>query len=1745
MNFIPAKSIVRRLQIVVGTAAGLVLAMTVGTTYLKTHSELEAQTNAMALSHIREAARRVDDYVGRVSLYPRITAGRQQAYGLEPDPGMVPFMAQLLSLATKEEVYGLAMAFEAKDWREEDSMPWVDRTSWPNPNRVDYDYHDPKWEWYNVPKTSGALHVTEPYFDEGGSDITMITISVPMFDASSEFFGVATADLALDQIREHIRIARLQTAERQGRSGLTEYIFLVSRSGKVVVHPNEEFMVRKGFSGTDVTVLPGGERVAKELEGFAQVTMEGKPRRIYWATSPLTGWKTVLSISENAILEPVHELTLRSLMIGGIGLVVIVLIVSLLAHRLTRPLADLNRAASAIESGEFQEEMVRNLVRRNDELGELGRSFRKMALEIRVREENLSELNQNLERTVEERTSQLTAHASDLEKMTRESEERASLEAGLSALNSELRGNLTVAQAAEKGLAAVIDFLGASAGALYALESDDRLHRLVAHAYPQGDIPPRTFAVGDGLVGEAAKSRKSIFIEPGAEGLRVVFGFGEAPPSYILEVPLVASGECVGVIELCLFQSMTGSQGLWLEKASETIANALRFARESEERREAEERTRLILESSSEGIFGVDTDGKIVFVNAATCRLLGFPPEEMIGQPSHALIHHHRPNGDEYPVEECPMYAAYKRGEANRVDDEFLWRKDGSGLPVEYGATPIRKDGEIVGAVITFSDITERKRAEQELRQANFLSDMALELAHCGYWHIDYSDPDYYYQSERAANIVGEEIKPDGRYHLQDEWFSRLIEADPGLAEQTSEKYQGAIEGKYPNYDAIYAYKRPSDGKIVWLHAAGSVVRGSNGEARYMYGVYQDITEEKEAEFEIKESELRLRETEQFYRSVLELAPDGMMVVDAEGVIQLVNAQTEKLFGYTRDELVGQSVEKLVPEDIREKHPGLRAEFHQSPNTREMGTGKELRGLRKDGSLFPVEIGLSPLPVREGAAEQVAVSVRDITERKEQEDALRLAKAKAEEATEMKSMFLANMSHEIRTPMNAIIGLSHLALKTPLNPKQNDYVCKIHNAGTSLLSIINDILDFSKIEAGKLHVENTDFQIDEVIASVTTLTAQKAHEKGIEFLVDVASDIPEQLKGDPLRLGQVLTNLINNSIKFTERGEIRLRIETIKRTGEKVQLRFSVQDTGIGMTKEQSARLFQPFSQADMSTTRKHGGTGLGLTICKRLVELMGGQIWLESEPGEGSTFTFSLWLGVGESIESRKLIPQTFANLRILVVDDNPAAREILVETLQPLAARTDAVSSGPEAIAAIKERDEDSPYDVIFMDWKMPGMDGLQAIRLVKNDSTLKNPPAFIVVTAFGREEVREEAEVLNVDGFLVKPVTKSMLVDSLVNVFAPEYMESMSQSTAVSEERTGLTGLRVLLAEDNEINQQIAVELLQDAGATVEVAKNGREAVEKLFSGSEIPPPYDLVLMDLQMPEMDGYQATRKIRSDPRFTRFPIIAMTAHATLEERQRCLDAGMDDHVAKPIDPSLLFDTLEKYYVPVASEGLASEAPASKPIDPGAERTEEIPLLAGLDIQDGLSRVAGNRGLYLKLLRQFAEQQDSVADRIEEALRAGDREVAERLAHTVKGVAGNLGAHEVQRVAGAFEKAISSHSPAGETNPIREEFETVLKDFLDRLREALPQRVDRASQPTGEFTIDPERARQVLIEMLSHLNQFDPAAADCLETNREYFQVLLGEEAFAGFEQEVNNYSFAEAISRLELPAKEKGLLPS
>lgn len=644
--------------------------------------------------------------------------------------------------------------------------------------------------------------------------------------------------------------------------------------------------------------------------------------------------------------------------------------------------------------------------------------------------------------------------------------------------------------------------------------------------------------------------------------------------------------------------------------------------------------------------------------------------------------------------------------------------------------------------------------------------------------------------------------------------------------------------------------------------------------------------------------------------------------------------------------------------------------------------------------------------------------------------ALARAKRAADEATHAKTLFLANMSHEIRTPMNAIIGLSHLLRRTALTPLQRDYLGKILQSGAALLGIINDILDFSKIEAGRLELENTDFRLDDVLDNVSTLVGQAAADKGLEFLFDCDGELEQGLTGDPLRLAQVLINLANNAIKFTEHGQVVIIVRQCERTAQTVLLEFAVQDSGIGMTPEQAERLFQPFTQADESMTRRYGGTGLGLTIASRIVALMGGRIRVETVSGQGSTLGFRARFGLSAAGNAnRPAVPAEIRGKRALVVDDHEGARTVLCGQLQALGFDAVPAASGEEAWRLAEAATASRPFELVLIDWMMPGSNGIETARRFQQ---LEPRPGLIMLTAFGRDEVRAQAEAIGIHAFLTKPVNQSALLNTVLEtLFSPV----MGAGPPPEPQAPDFAGARVLLVEDNEINRMIAIEMLQSAGLAITLAHDGREAVERLRADGATA--FDLVLMDVQMPVMDGMEATRLLRADARFAALPVIAMTAHALAEERAACLASGMNDHIAKPIEPETLYHTLHRW-LPMHT--------------PAAESPVRLENVAGLDCANSLHRLGGNRALYLKLLGMFVESEADAGRRIAQSLADGDAAAAQRMTHTVKGQAGSLGLLALQTAALALEQRLKAgEDPAAELDA----FERTLAAAIASLKHTL------------------------------------------------------------------------------------------
>ncbi len=919
----------------------------------------------------------------------------------------------------------------------------------------------------------------------------------------------------------------------------------------------------------------------------------------------------------------------------------------------------------------------------------------------------------------------------------------------------------------------------------------------------------------------------------------------------------------------------------------------------AERARAADERVHLILKSTSEGIFGVDTDGTIVFVNPAACRMLGFREDELIGQSSHALIHHHRPDGSVYPVDECPMHAAYTRGEVSRIDNEVLWRKDGTELSVEYGATPIVNDGAIVGAVISFTDITERKRAEASSQRSQRLLQSVMD----------------------NTNALVYVKDTDGRYLVVNRMWSELLD----LPEQ-------AVIGR-------------TDSEIFPANLAARFVEND------------DLVR----------------------RSMTSHSAEETALVDGE----------ERFFLSNKFPLLGEG-----------------------------------------GNLF-------------GTA---GVST-EITDIKRMETELRQAMAKAEDATRAKSDFLANMSHEIRTPMNAIIGMSELALDTELSADQREYLQTVLSSAEALLMLINDILDFSKIEAGKLDLDRVVFRLRDTLADATHTLALRAHKRGLELAYHVLPDVPDHLLGDPGRLRQVVVNLIGNAVKFTEQGEVVLRVEVETQTEDSAVLHFSVSDTGIGIAEEAREKVFGAFDQADTSTSRRYGGTGLGLAISRQLVALMGGRIWLESQLGVGTTFHFTARFGV----QDPATIPvaaelHELEGLPVLVVDDNATNLRILEEMLSHWGLNPTTVDSPYEAMQTLNQaRADGHPFRLLLSDVNMPGMDGYAFLQWVRNEPDFQSLVAMLLTSARTSGDAARARE-LHIASLLTKPIKQSTLLDAIGEVMGAQ-RASLVPAPAEDESTATTAPLKILLAEDHPPNQQLAVRLLERRGHSVVVANNGLEVMAALEKES-----FDLVLMDIQMPEMDGFAATAEIRRREQKTggHLPIVAMTAHAMKGDAERCLAAGMDDYVSKPIRRKSLYEALQRV---ATLARIAAASDADHEVGSGTADSDAAEVLDAVEVFDEvelMEEYEGDEDLLADMVTSFFGLVPSLLQDLRTAIDTGDSAAVASVAHTLKGGCGNFFAKA------AFETALQLEN-MGKTGDLKgaEQRWRALQKYLEDLKKEL------------------------------------------------------------------------------------------
>ncbi len=857
----------------------------------------------------------------------------------------------------------------------------------------------------------------------------------------------------------------------------------------------------------------------------------------------------------------------------------------------------------------------------------------------------------------------------------------------------------------------------------------------------------------------------------------------------------------------------------------------------------------------------------------------------------------------------------------------------------------------------------------------------------------------------------------------------------------------------------------------------------------------------------VRERTQQLRESELKYRSLFELSEDAIVTIAHNEFIDC-NRAALTMFGYrSKEDLLSLDPIDLAPLTQPDGRDSMKAGFEHFEVAAKQGSHLiEWTNKRKTGDLFPTEVLITFMRIQGGAFYQV--TIRDISNRKALEEEQRGLLEQADAANRAKSDFLANMSHEIRTPMNAIIGLGHLLYRTEMDSQQTDYVKKIQSSAHSLLGIIDDILDFSKIEAGQLKIEIIEFSLDDVLGNLATLATTRIGERPIEFIYNIASDIPPRLVGDPFRLGQILTNLVTNAIKFTERGNIILRVSE-EHINNDYTLLFEVEDNGIGISAANLEHLFDPFTQADGSTTRRYGGTGLGLSICKQLTEMMGGTIHVESEEGQGSRFYFYLPFRRGEAIQLPVPDPD-LRGMKVLLVDDNPTAVKILSQTLSSLSFEVDIAYSGGEALRKLERT---SSYDIILLDWLMPGMDGIETTRRIKADGRIKHVPIIIMMTAYGREAADRNIDRTALDGFLVKPVTPSQLFDAIIQAKRSSKKGDRLSRTP-QEMQSPLSG-RVLLAEDNEINQQVAVEILQKMGLEVRVCDNGLEAVESVKTSHP-----DLILMDIQMPEMDGYEATREIRKLKGMSSVPIFAMTANAMAGDEEKSKNAGMDGHITKPVDPIQLYDVLKKWL----PESPTTQQVLTTPI----ETREENPLpptLPGIDTEQGVKRVGGNAQLYRKLLHDFLKNYRESPQMLRNWLEQDDMESAYRLAHTLGGVAANVGAARFAEAAVKIEQTLRKGENTARSS--LENFNSAAIEMFDGLAAFF---ADASDDLTSEEGGD----EPSLSDLLEALSSGDPNCKTLFDQTQTALRKIVPESNIVELRQEIEDFEFDSAAEILQ-----------
>jgi two-component system sensor histidine kinase/response regulator len=1006
----------------------------------------------------------------------------------------------------------------------------------------------------------------------------------------------------------------------------------------------------------------------------------------------------------------------------------------------------------------------------------------------------------------------------------------------------------------------------------------------------------------------------------------------------------------------------------------------------------------------SDPIFIVDAAGNVIRCNHSVVDRLNMTYPKVLGRQLTEILSEGQAGSGQ---------------DVNYHGSEFLWL----GRLYEIGIYPVYKGELSENIICILHDITGRKQVEIELEKNETLfralfdrSPDAVVLidphANVSWPIIDCNEAACRMNGYTREELIGQSID--------------ILNTSTGTEEERASYLKQLREAGNLK---IETYHRRKDGTVFPVDVSTSIIQA--GERELIIGIDRDITERRQMTLE-------LNREKQYFESLIVNSPVATVVLDNSENIISSNPAFEQLYGFESNEILGANLDTLITNEQTRQEAAQYTQDVMSKAVHAIG-----RRQRKDGSSVDVELFGVPVMI-DGKKTGAFAMYHDIS------DIVR-SRREAEEANRAKSEFLANMSHEIRTPMNGVMGMLELALDTQLTAEQNDYLQTSLHSAEALLSLLNDILDFSKIEAGRLDLESINFSLRNAIEDVAYTLAKRAQDKGLEMACLVDPDLTSSLRGDPGRLRQVLVNLVGNAIKFTHQGEIVIRAEPLEQEEKYVTIHFSVQDTGIGIPYERQGAVFERFTQADGSTTRTYGGTGLGLTISKQLVEMMGGKIGLESKPGIGTTFWFDIKF---EKMPREKrgdtapltLGPVNLTQARILVVDDNQTNRMVLTKNVESLGSRVDSVSSGAKALETLRNAHRSGdPYHIVLLDMQMPGMDGEQTARAIKSDPSVKDVK-ILVLTSMGQRGDAIRLEALGCSGYLLKPVKQQMLFDAVVAVLGRNEDSAPSLVTRHSLSEKRKQNLRLLLAEDNPINQKLAIVLLQKAGYSIDAVETGLQALEKVKANH-----YNAVLMDIQMPDMDGLEATRQIRTWEKTNgqHIPIIAMTAHALPRDRDRCIEAGMDDYITKPLEPRVLMNALDRWtqnslsekenveeemqdyssneqegfvdmgddWFGESSSSASSASPKSAPVFAPVFQTDSISDKLPADLEAALFRFAGDRDFMMEMCQEFKEHLPERMQEIKSALSAGDINTLGRLAHNLKGLSMNFSADPLSSLA--------------------------------------------------------------------------------------------------------------------------------